>query len=49
MLYEVITFLRAAQVREPERVEHLPLVEKEPEEEKPEEFEIPTFLRRRSE
>ena len=42
-------FLRAAQAREPERVEHLPLIDKDPEEEKPEEFEIPTFLRRRSE
>ena len=45
------TFLRAAPAREPERIENLPLAEKEPEpdEEALEEFEIPTFLRRRGE
>jgi len=43
------TFLRAAPQREPERIENLPVVEREAEDEGPEEFEIPTFLRRRSE
>jgi cell division protein FtsZ len=43
------TFLRASQQREPEKVEALSPVEKGSHEEEPEEFEIPTFLRRRSE
>ena len=43
------TFLRAGPQREPERIENLPLAGREAEEEGPEEFEIPTFLRRRSE
>ena len=41
------TFLRAAQTREPERIEPLPVPEKPIEEEILEEFDIPTFLRRR--
>src|SRR3990170_2134971 len=41
------TFLRAAQTREPERIEPLPVPEKPIEEENLEEFDIPTFLRRR--
>lgn len=43
------TFLRASQQREPEPMEPLAPVEKGSDEEGPEEFEIPTFLRRRSE
>jgi cell division protein FtsZ len=39
-------FLRA-QAREPERIEPLPVVERSTEEEPLEEFDIPTFLRRR--
>jgi cell division protein FtsZ len=41
------TFLRAAQTREPERIEPLPVPVKPIEEEILEEFDIPTFLRRR--
>ena len=43
------TFLRAAPHKPPERIEDLPIVEKENEAEVLEEFEIPTFLRRRGE
>jgi cell division protein FtsZ len=43
------TFLRTSQQREPEPIEALPPVEKGSDEEAPVEFEIPTFLRRRSE
>lgn len=42
-------FLRAVQTRGPERIEDLPVIDKESEVEPLEEFEIPTFLRRRSE
>ncbi len=41
------TFLRAAQAKEPERIDPLPVLEKPVEEEALEEFDIPTFLRRR--
>ena len=41
------TFLRAAQTREPERIEPFPVPQKPIEEESLEEFDIPTFLRRR--
>jgi cell division protein FtsZ len=43
------TFLRAAPQRPPERIEDLPVIDKESESEALEEFEIPTFLRRRGE
>jgi len=43
------TFLRAAPQRPPERIEDLPVIDKESEAEALEEFEIPTFLRRRGE
>jgi cell division protein FtsZ len=43
------TFLRAGPQKPPERIEDLPVVEKESEGEPLEEFEIPTFLRRRGE
>jgi len=40
------TFLRA-QGKEPEKIDPLPMIEKPVEEERLEEFDIPTFLRRR--
>jgi len=43
------TFLRAAAQKPPERIEDLPVIDKESESEALEEFEIPTFLRRRGE
>jgi cell division protein FtsZ len=43
------TFLRAATQKPPERIEDLPVIDKESEIETLEEFEIPTFLRRRGE
>jgi len=43
------TFLRAASQKPPERIEDLPVIDKESEAEALEEFEIPTFLRRRGE
>jgi cell division protein FtsZ len=43
------TFLRAAPQKPPERIEDLPVIDKESESEALEEFEIPTFLRRRGE
>jgi cell division protein FtsZ len=42
-------FLRVGPQRPPERIEDLPVVDKESEKEALEEFEIPTFLRRRGE
>jgi cell division protein FtsZ len=43
------TFLRASPQKAPERIEDLPVIDKESESEALEEFEIPTFLRRRGE
>jgi cell division protein FtsZ len=43
------TFLRASPQKSPERIEDLPVIDKESESEALEEFEIPTFLRRRGE